>query len=512
MAKRIYFFDTTLRDGEQAPRCSMNLGEKVEVARQLERLGVDVMEAGFSAASPGDAAAVKAVAQAVRGCTVATLCRAVKSDIDIGWESLSQAASPRIHTFIATSPVHMEYKLKMKPEDVLERAVSSVAYARKYCSDVEFSAEDASRSDPDFLCKVFGAVIAAGATVVNIPDTVGYSLPDEFGRLVAYVKAHTPGIEKAILAVHCHNDLGLAVANSLSAVLAGADQLECTVNGLGERAGNASLEELAMALRTRRDLLNFECGIQTSQIYAASRLVSQVTGVKVQPNKAIVGENAFAHEAGIHQHGVMAKRETYEIMTPESIGIPKNRMVLGKHSGRHAFEDRLKDLGFEIQGLDVDGLFASFKALADKKKTVSDRDIEALVVGARKSVPETYALDRWVVNSGSSLSSTCTIRLRHAGGDVKEEVSVGDGPIDAAFKAIDRIIGRDLSLESFELDAVTGGEDAQGEATVKVSYDGKDWNGRGVSTDVIEASILAYIAAINSMEWELSAAGEGRGA
>lgn len=512
MAKRIYFFDTTLRDGEQAPRCSMNLGEKVEVARQLERLGVDVMEAGFSAASPGDAAAVKAVAQAVRGCTVATLCRAVKSDIDIGWESLSQAASPRIHTFIATSPVHMEYKLKMKPEDVLERAVSSVAYAKKFCPDVEFSAEDASRSDPDFLCKVFGAVIAAGATVVNIPDTVGYSLPDEFGRLVAYVKAHTPGIEKAILAVHCHNDLGLAVANSLSAVLAGADQLECTVNGLGERAGNASLEELAMALRTRRDLLNFESGIQTSQIYAASRLVSQVTGVKVQPNKAIVGENAFAHEAGIHQHGVMAKRETYEIMTPESIGIPKNRMVLGKHSGRHAFEDRLKDLGFETQGLDVDGLFASFKALADKKKTVSDRDIEALVVGARKSVPETYALDRWVVNSGSSLSSTCTIRLRHAGGDVKEEVSVGDGPIDAAFKAIDRIIGRDLSLESFELDAVTGGEDAQGEATVKVSYDGKDWNGRGVSTDVIEASILAYIAAINSMEWELSAAGDGRGA
>lgn len=505
MARMIRFFDTTLRDGEQAPRCSMNLGEKVEVARQLERLGVDVMEAGFPAASPGDLAAVKAVAEAVKGCAVAALCRASKGDIDAGWRALEAAARPRIHTFIATSPVHMEYKLKMSPEEVLERAASAVAYARKYCDEVEFSAEDASRSGPDFLCRVFGAAAAAGATILNIPDTVGYALPEEFGRLVSYVKAHTPGIEKAIISVHCHNDLGLAVSNTLAAAMAGADQLECTINGIGERAGNASLEELAMALRTRGEALGLECGIVTSQIYATSRLVSKVTGVRVQPNKAIVGENAFAHEAGIHQHGVLANRATYEIMTPESVGFPSNRMVLGKHSGRHAFEERLKDLGFDAASLPVDELFSSFKVLADKKKTVSDRDIEALVVGSTKIVPDTWKLDRWVVNSGSALSSTCTIRLKREGGEFREEVAVGDGPIDAAFTAIDRIIGKGLDLDSFELGAVTGGEDAQGEATVKVSLDGVQWNGRGLSTDVIEASILAYIAAINSMEWELSA-------
>jgi 2-isopropylmalate synthase len=505
MARKIYIFDTTLRDGEQAPRCSMNLGEKVEVARQLEKLGVDVIEAGFPAASPGDLAAVKAVSSAVKLCSVASLCRATKGDIDAGWEALIGAARPRIHTFIATSPVHMEFKLKMSPEQVLERAISAVSYAKKFCEDVEFSAEDASRSSPEFLCKVFGAAIEAGATVLNIPDTVGYSLPDEFGKLVAYVKANTPGIEKARLAVHCHNDLGLAVANTLAAALAGADQLECTINGLGERAGNASLEELVMAMRTRRDFLDMDCGIATNQIYATSRLVSKVTGVKVQPNKAVVGENAFAHEAGIHQHGVLANRATYEIMTPESVGFPSNRMVLGKHSGRHAFEDRLKDMGFEPENLNVDELFGRFKVLADKKKTVSDRDIEALVVGFGSTVPDTYSLDRWVVNSGSSLSSTCTIRLKHKSGEFHEQVAVGDGPIDAAFTAIDRIIGKDLDLDSFELEAVTGGEDAQGEAIVKVSMDGMQWNGRGLSTDVIEASIQAYIAAINSMEWELSA-------
>ncbi|MHB9152857.1 MAG: 2-isopropylmalate synthase [Spirochaetales bacterium] len=505
MARAMKIFDTTLRDGEQAPRCSMNLQEKVEVARQLERLGVDVIEAGFPAASPGDLAAVKAVAEAVKTCTVAALCRAAKGDIDAGWAALSAAAHPRIHTFIATSPVHMEFKLKMSPEEVLERATASVAYAKKFCDDVEFSAEDASRSDPDFLCRVFGAVIAAGATVVNVPDTVGYAMPEEFGKLVAYVKANTPGIEKATLSVHCHDDLGLAVANTLAAAAAGADQLECTINGIGERAGNASLEEIAMGIRTRKELLGLECRIDTPQIYATSRLVSKVTGVKVQPNKAIVGENAFAHEAGIHQHGILANRMTYEIMTPESVGFLSNRMVLGKHSGRHAFEERLKSLGFEPETLQVDELFARFKALADKKKTVGDRDIEALVVGSVKSLPETYSLDRWVVNSGSSLSSTCTIRLKHKEGSFREEVAVGDGPINAAFTAINRIIGKDLDLDSFELGAVTGGEDAQGEATVKVSLDGIQWNGRGLSTDVIEASILAYLAAINSMEWELSA-------
>ncbi len=505
MGRTLKIFDTTLRDGEQAPRCSMNLQEKVEVARQLERLGVDVIEAGFPAASPGDLAAVKAVASAVGSCTVAALCRAVESDIDTGWEAISAAGHPRIHTFIATSPIHMEYKLKMSADKVFERAVSAVAYAKKFCDDVEFSAEDASRSDPDFLCRIFAGVIAAGATVINIPDTVGYALPEEFGRLVAYVREHTAGVEKATLSVHCHNDLGLAVANTMAAAAAGADQLECTVNGIGERAGNASLEEIAMILHTRREFLGLSCGINNTQIYATSRLVSKVTGVKVQPNKAVVGENAFAHEAGIHQHGVLANRATYEIMTPESVGFATNRMVLGKHSGRHAFEERLASLGFETKTLALDDLFTRFKILADKKKTVSDRDIEALVVGSAKTVPDTYTLDRWVVNSGSSLSSTCAIKLNHKSGTSREEVAVGGGPIDAAFTAIDRIVGKDLSLDSFELGAVTGGEDAQGEATVKISLDGVQWNGRGLSTDVIEASIMAYIAAINSMEWELSA-------
>ena len=508
MVRRIRIFDTTLRDGEQAPRCSMNIGEKVEVARQLERLGVDVMEAGFPAASPGDLASVKAVAEVIKQSSVAALCRATKGDIEAGWRALEAAARPRIHTFIATSPVHMEYKLKMSPQEVLERAAAAVQMAKSYCGEVEFSAEDASRSDPDFLCQVFGEAIKAGAGILNIPDTVGYALPEEFGRLVAYVKTRTAGIENAILSVHCHNDLGLGVANSLAAALAGADQIECTINGIGERAGNASLEEIVMAIRTRGEALGLDCGIQSSQIYAASRLVSKVTGVRVQPNKAVVGENAFAHEAGIHQHGVLANRY-FTIMTPESVGFPSNRMVLGKHSGRHAFEERLKSLGFSAQDLNVDELFAKFKALADKKKTVSDRDIEALIVGAGSTVPQAYSLDRWVVNSGSSLSSTSTIRLKTAGGSFQEEVAVGDGPVDAAFKAINRIIGKDLDLEAYELGAVTGGEDAQGEATVKVSYEGGQWNGRGLSTDVLEASILAYIAAINTMEWELSASGQG---
>ena len=511
MARTVQIFDTTLRDGEQAPGCSMNLQEKVEVARQLEKLGVDVMEAGFPAASPGDLAAVKAVSAVIKTSTVAGLCRALEKDIDAGWEALSCAVRPRIHTFIATSPIHMEHKLKMAPEKVLERAVAAVKYAKKLCEDVEFSAEDAARSDPAFLCRVFEAVIAAGATVVNIPDTVGYAIPTEFGGLVSYIREHTSNIGKAVVAVHCHNDLGLAVANTLAAAAAGAEQLECTINGLGERAGNASLEELVMGLRTRKDILDLSCGIDTTQIYATSRLVSQVTGVKVQPNKAVVGENAFAHEAGIHQHGIMANRATYEIMTPESVGIPKNRMVLGKHSGRHAFEERLADLGFQLEAKAVDEAFAQFKILADKKKVVSDRDIEALVVGSAATVPETYILDRWVVNSGSSLSATSTIRLKHKDGSFSEQVAVGDGPIDAAFKAIDKIIGKELELESFELGAVTGGEDAQGGATVKVLYDGRRWNGHGLSTDIIESTIRAYIMAINAMEWELSATGIAKG-
>jgi len=502
--RRIRIFDTTLRDGEQAPGCSMNLAEKLEVAKRLEKLGVDIIEAGFPISSPGDLESVKAIAGIITNCSVAGLCRSRESDIDAAKEALAKAASPRVHVFLATSPVHMEFKLKMTPEQVLEQAVSSVKYAKKFCNDVEFSAEDAFRSDPDFVCKVFGAVIAAGALTVNFPDTVGYAMPAEFGERVRYIKEHTPNMEKAALSVHCHNDLGLAVANSIAAVANGADQVECTINGIGERAGNASLEELVMGLRVRHDFFSADTRIDSSQIYAASRLVSQVTGVKVQPNKAIVGDNAFAHEAGIHQHGVLAKRETYEIMTPQSIGIPQNRMVLGKHSGRHAFEERLKDLGITVDAEALEKIFADFKELADKKKVVSDRDIEALAMDRAVSVPETWKLDHWAVNTGSALGAAGVIRLLHKDGENKKLVCMGDGPIDAIFKAINQIVGKEPELELYEIGAVTGGSSSQGESMVKIAMDGRRWNGRGVSTDVIESSIMAYLSAINAMEWDLA--------
>jgi 2-isopropylmalate synthase len=501
-ARIIKIFDTTLRDGEQAPGCSMNPQEKLEVARRLEKLGVDVMEAGFPASSPGDLESVKTIAGIVKGCTVAGLCRCLEKDIDAGREALAKAANPRIHVFLATSPIHMEYKLKMTPDQVVEQAAAAVRYARKFCSDVEFSAEDASRSDPDFVCRVFGEALRAGASTLNIPDTVGYALPDEFGRMVAYIREHTPGGEGAQFSVHVHNDLGLAVANSLAAVRNGADQIECTINGIGERAGNASLEELVMALRVRKDFLKADTRLDAAQLYGVSRLVSQVTGVKVQPNKAIVGDNAFAHEAGIHQHGVLANRTTYEIMTPESVGISNNQMVLGKHSGRHAFEDRLKTLGFTVDAKTLEGLFAEFKALADKKKVVSDRDIEALAMGASASAPETWKLDHWAVNTGSALGASGTIRLQHKDGKYQKLVSMGDGPIDSIFKAINQIIGKEPELELYEIGAITGGSASQGETMVKIALNGRRWNGRGVSTDVVESSIKAYIAAINAMEWE----------
>ncbi|MDR2434843.1 MAG: 2-isopropylmalate synthase [Treponema sp.] len=495
--------DTTLRDGEQAPGCSMNLTEKIEVARRLEKLGVDIIEAGFPASSPGDLESVKAIAGIIKDCTVAGLCRCRESDIDAGREALAGAASPRIHVFLATSPVHMEYKLKMTPEQVLEQAAASVRYAKKFCEDVEFSAEDAFRSDPDFVCRVFGAAIAAGALTVNFPDTVGYAMPAEFGGRICYIREHTPGMEKAGFSVHCHNDLGLAVANSIAAVTNGADQVECTVNGIGERAGNASLEELVMGLRVRKDYFSADTRIDSTQLYAASRLVSQVTGVKIQPNKAIVGDNAFAHEAGIHQHGVMVKRETYEIMTPQSVGIPLNRMVLGKHSGRHAFEERLKALNLPLDGEMLEKVFAEFKDLADKKKVVSDRDIEVLVMDTAVTVPETWKLDHWAVNTGSALGASGVIRLQHKGGSFEKLVSMGDGPIDSIFKAINKIIGREPELELYEIGAITGGSASQGETVVKIALNGRHWNGRGVSTDIIESSIRAYISAINVMEWDL---------
>jgi len=502
--RQIKIFDTTLRDGEQAPGCSMNLTEKIEVARRLEKLGVDIMEAGFPISSPGDLESVKAIANIITNCSVAGLCRSREGDIDAAKEALAKAANPRVHIFLATSPVHMEFKLKMTPEQVLEQAVSAVKYAKKFCNDIEFSAEDAFRSDPDFVCKVFGAVIEAGALTVNFPDTVGYAMPAEFGERVRYIKEHTPHMEKAALSVHCHNDLGLAVANSIAAIANGADQVECTVNGIGERAGNASLEEVVMGLRVRSDFFSADTRIDSTQIYSASRLVSQVTGVKVQPNKAIVGDNAFAHEAGIHQHGVLAKRETYEIMTPQSIGIPQNRMVLGKHSGRHAFEDRLKDLGLSVDPSALEKIFADFKDLADKKKVVSDRDIEALVMDRAVSVPETWKLDHWAVNTGSALGAAGVIRLQHKDGRFEKLVCLGDGPIDSIFKAINQIIGKEPELELYEIGAITGGSSSQGETMVKIAMDGRRWNGRGVSTDVIESSIMAYLSAVNAMEWDFS--------
>ena len=504
----IKILDTTLRDGEQAPGCSMNLPEKIEVARRLEKLGVDIIEAGFPASGSGDFESVKAVAHIIKNSVVAALCRCAEKDINAAKEALAQAANPRIHVFIATSPLHMESKLRMTKDQVLAYAVASVKYAKQFCSDIEFSAEDAFRSDPDFVCSVFGAAIEAGALTVNFTDTVCYAMPAEFGGRIRYVKEHTPGLEKARLSVHCHNDLGLAVANSLAAVVNGADQVECTINGIGERAGNASLEELVMGMRVRHDYFSAaaccaDTRIDSTQIYAASRLVSMVTGIKIPPNKAIVGDNAFAHESGIHQHGILAKRETYEIMPPESIGFPKISMVLGKHSGRHALEKRLGELDLEVNAEIFEKIFAEFKELADKKKEVSDRDIEALVLDNTPSAPETWKLDHWAVNTGSALGSSGVISLRHHTSQFKKQVCLGDGPVDAVFRAINQIIGREPELELYEIGSLNGGSSSQGETMVKIGMNGLHWNGRGVSTDIIESSIKAYLSAINAMEWEL---------
>ncbi len=501
MAAHIQIFDTTLRDGEQAPGYSMNLEEKVRLALQLETLKVDVIEAGFAIASPGDAAAIAAVSETVRECTVASLSRALEKDIDASWKALKKARRPMIHTFIATSDIHMQYKLKKRPEEVLEQTKAMVAYARNLCPEVEFSAEDASRSNPEFLYRVIEAAIAAGAKIVNIPDTVGYTTPLEYGALIRGIREHVPNIDKAIISVHCHNDLGLAVANSLAAVHEGARQVECTVNGIGERAGNAALEELVMAIRTRRDQYPYEVGIETTQIHKTSKLISTITGVMVQPNKAIVGANAFAHESGIHQHGVMANKATYEIMTPESIGLHQNSMVLGKHSGRHAFVERMKELGYATDKQVMDEMFAQFKELADRKKVVSDRDLEALMDSRSAVVEPTYTLKQFVTNSGNQITATAAIRLLR-GKEELEDVSTGDGPVDAAFNAIERITGISFTLEEYIIHAVTAGKDAQGEVSVRVSRNGRTYKGRGVSTDVIGASIKAYLFAVNSMLFE----------
>lgn len=494
--KRIKIFDTTLRDGEQSPGCSMDIYEKLEVAHQLEKLRIDVIEAGFAMASPGDMQAISLIAKELRDCTVCSLARATKKDIDAARESLKHAASPRIHTFIATSPIHMQHKLKMSPDEVLETVSEMVSYAKRFCSDVEFSAEDAGRSDLEFLTRIFNAAIKAGATTINIPDTVGYLMPNEVSDRIIYLREHVNNIDNVDISVHHHNDLGLATANSLAAICAGATQVECAINGLGERAGNASFEEVVMSLKTRREFYNVDCNIDTRQIYRTSRLISTITGIPVSPNKAIVGQNAFAHEAGIHQHGMMTDRSTYEIMQPESIGVPKKQIVLGKHSGRHAFEERLLDLGYRIDGEALERAFLRFKELADKKKVVHDRDLETLIGQHTEQNFGRYRLDSYIINSGNHMNATAAVKL-FVDDEIIERVSLGSGPVDAGFKAINEIVGKEFELSDYALHSVTEGEDALGEAVVKILHDNKIITGRGISTDVIEASLKAYINGVN---------------
>ncbi|MFC1867755.1 2-isopropylmalate synthase [Thermodesulfobacteriota bacterium] len=497
---RIIFFDTTLRDGEQSPGASMNVAEKLRLATQLEKLGVDVIEAGFPAASQGDFEAVQAISNKVKNVQVAGLARTSKSDIDRAWGAVKDSANPRIHTFIATSDIHLKHKLKMNREEVIKTAVESIRYAKGFTDNVEFSAEDASRSDRDFLCRVFEAAIDAGATTVNIPDTVGYALPDEFGELVAYIRDHTPNINKAIISIHCHNDLGLATANSLAGMTSGARQVEVTINGIGERAGNTSLEEIAMSIHTRRSLLNFSTEINTTEIHPTSRLVSMVTGIVVQPNKAIVGANAFAHEAGIHQDGVLKNKMTYEIMEPETIGLSSNRLVLGKHSGRHAFREKLNDLGYDLTKDEVDKLFKKMKDLADKRKELLDEDIEALVAEEILRIPDIYELVYLNVVSGTVTIPTTTVILMVEGREVQSS-GFGVGPIDATFNTIAKMTGTKTKLLRFAVNSITGGMDAQGEVTVRLQNNGLVALGKGTDPDIITASAKAYINGLNRLEY-----------
>lgn len=500
-SKRIYLFDTTLRDGEQSPGVSLNVEEKLQIARQLERLGVDVIEAGFPVSSPGDFLAVKTIAEKVRGPVVTALCRTTRSDIDRTWEALKNAESPRIHTFIATSDIHLKYKLQKSREEVLAQAVDAVKYARKYCSDVEFSAEDAYRSDMDYLAQVVEAVIAAGATVVNLPDTVGYAIPEEFGRFIRTIRERVPNIDQAIISIHCHDDLGMAVANSLAGLVNGARQVECAVNGIGERAGNASLEEIIMALYTKQAYFDKEIKVKYDEIYRTSRLVSGLTGMVIQPNKAIVGKNAFAHESGIHQDGVLKERTTYEIMSPQLVGVSRSNLVLGKHSGRHAFLDRMQELGYNLTEEEFSAAFKAFKEIADKKKQITNEDLEALVKDKIWAIPERFSLRYLQICSGTTIIPTATVKLAIENMEF-EAAATGDGPVDAAFHAIDKITDIYGKLVDYKLGAVSVGKDALGEVISKFDIGGKMYNGRGLSTDIIEASVKSYINAINKYYYE----------
>jgi len=501
MSDKLFIFDTTLRDGEQSPGASMTREEKVRIAKSLERMGVDIIEAGFPIASIGDFESVQAVARTIKDSTVCGLARALDKDIDRAGEALKEANSARIHTFIATSPIHMERKLRMSPDQVVEQAVHAVKRARQYTDNVEFSAEDAGRSDIDFLCRIFEAVIEAGATTLNVPDTVGYNLPQQFGETILQLREKMPNSDKAIFSVHCHNDLGLAVANSLSAVLSGARQVECTINGLGERAGNASLEEVVMAVKTRKDF--FDCSvdhIDTTQIVPASRLVSGITGFAVQPNKAIVGANAFAHESGIHQDGVLKHRETYEIMRAEDVGWSANRMVLGKHSGRNAFKTRLAELGIEFDSEEaLNDAFARFKDLADKKHEIYDEDLQALVTESNlESVNERIKLISLKVCSetGETPEACVTLTLD---GEEKQLCAAGGGPVDATFKAIESVIQSGTELQLYSVNNITSGTDSQGEVTVRLEKAGRIVNGQGADTDIVIASAKSYINGLNKI-------------
>ena len=507
MKDHLIVFDTTLRDGEQSPGASMTKEEKVRIAKQLERMKVDVIEAGFPAASNGDFEAVKVVAGIIKDSTVCGLARALERDIERAGEAIQGAASGRIHTFIATSPIHMEKKLRMTPEQVVEQAVKAVQWARKWTDNVEFSPEDAGRSDLDFLCRVLEAVIAAGATTVNIPDTVGYNMPQQFGELIRNLRERVPNAHQAVFSVHCHNDLGLAVANSLSAVLSGARQVECTINGLGERAGNAALEEIVMTVRTRQDFFGCDTRIDTTQIVPASRLVSGITGFAVQPNKAIVGANAFAHESGIHQDGVLKHRQTYEIMRAEDVGWSANKMVLGKHSGRNAFRTRLQELGIELDSEEaLNAAFARFKELADKKHEIFDDDLQALVSDeAQAQEQETYKLVSLKVCSETGETPHADIVLAEQGAE-KQARATGGGPVDASFKAIEAIVNSGAELLLYSVNNITSGTDAQGEVTVRLARGGRIVNGQGADTDIVVASAKAYLHALNKLHSKLERA------
>ena len=497
--ERVYIFDTTLRDGEQAPGFSMTTEEKLQMAHQLAKLGVDVIEAGFAAASKGDFEAVNLIASEVKGPTICSLSRALERDIELAGEALKPAERKRIHTFIATSEIHMKYKLRMSPEEVLERARKAVEFARKFTDDVEFSCEDATRSQRDFLYKVIETAIKAGATVINIPDTVGYTVPEEFAKLIEDIRNNVPNIDKAIISVHCHDDLGMAVANSLMAVKHGARQVECTINGIGERAGNAALEEIVMALRVRKDFFGgLYTNINTKEIYKTSRLLCRITGSFVQPNKAVVGDNAFAHESGIHQHGVLANPLTYEIMSPDDVGFPSTRIVLGKHSGRHALKSKLKELGFELSEEDLDRIFERFKALADKKKEVYEEDIEALVYEEfmKHEEDEPIKVLHYQVQTGDKLLPTATVVLTFRG-EERTATSTGNGPVDAIIRAIQKALNMEPTLLDFSIKALTPNTDAQAESRLVIELDGVKASGRGVDVDIIRASVNGFVDALN---------------